>query len=196
MAPSGEDQYHPVDAIKAGASGTLVLGAAGVFAAAVQTSLAKRNVGAWSVFTRGGGTIATFAAAGGVYEFSKAVAANLREKKDAYNEGIAGFLAGSIVGLRAGRMPAILGCGATFAVLLSAYEYTGGSLRGYSRDPEADEFDRKEKLRLNRRRPIEETIAEVGEGRASAIHPPGYEERRRERIKEKYGIEINPVSAQ
>jgi hypothetical protein len=27
------------------------------------------------------------------------------------------------------------------------------------------------------------------------IRPPGYEERRRERIKEKYGIDINPVCA-
>jgi hypothetical protein len=27
------------------------------------------------------------------------------------------------------------------------------------------------------------------------IRPPGYEERRRERIKEKYGFEVNPVSA-
>jgi hypothetical protein len=27
------------------------------------------------------------------------------------------------------------------------------------------------------------------------IRPPGYEERRRQRIKEKYGIEINTVSA-
>lgn len=28
------------------------------------------------------------------------------------------------------------------------------------------------------------------------IQPPGYEERRRERLREKYGVEINPVSAQ
>lgn len=27
------------------------------------------------------------------------------------------------------------------------------------------------------------------------ITPPGYEERRRERIQEKYGFEINPVNA-
>ena len=27
------------------------------------------------------------------------------------------------------------------------------------------------------------------------IRPPGYEERRRERIKERYGIDINPVCA-
>lgn len=111
-------------------------------------------------------------------------------------------------------MPRILGYGAFTAVVLAAYDFTGNSLRGYDRDPEVDEYERKEYLRKNRRRPIEETIAELGEGRGggvyphllldalqavtdnmTAIHPPGYEERRRERIKEKYGIEINPVSA-
>lgn len=30
---------------------------------------------------------------------------------------------------------------------------------------------------------------------AIGIQPPGYEERRRERIKETYGFEINPVKA-
>lgn len=43
-------------------------------------------------------------------------------------------------------------------------------MTGYQRDPAVDEFDRKEYLRKNRRRPIEETIAEVGEGRGT-LHP-------------------------
>lgn len=58
---------------------------------------------------------------------------------------------------------------------MGAYDYTGGSLRGYKKDPEVDEFARKEALRKNRRRPIEETIGEVGEGRGMcfcAIHEP------------------------
>jgi hypothetical protein len=112
------------------------------------------------------------------------------------------------------RMPAVLGWGTLTAVALASFEYTGGSLKGFGRDPAVDEYERKEMLRKNRRRPIEETIAEVGEGRCefdayipmhaaggviwltcAAIHPPGYEDRRRERLKEKYGIEINPVSA-
>ncbi len=65
----------------------------------------------------------------------------------------------------AGRMPRVLGYGGLFAVVLTAFEYTGGSLRGWIRDPDVDEFERKETLRKNRRRPIEETIAELGEGR-------------------------------
>jgi len=53
---------------------------------------------------------------------------------------------------------------------MGAYDYTGGRLTGYQRDPNVDEFDRKEYMRRNRRRPIEETIAEIGEGRG--IPPP------------------------
>ncbi|KAJ8132661.1 hypothetical protein O1611_g964 [Lasiodiplodia mahajangana] len=70
---------------------------------------------------------------------------------------------------------------------------TGGTLRGTRTEVAGmDEYERKEYLRKNRRRPIEETIADIGEGRG--IEPPGYEERRRERLKEKYGVEIKPVS--
>lgn len=64
-----------------------------------------------------------------------------------------------------GTTPAVLGFGALTAVVMGAYDFTGGKLSGYSKDPEVDEFDRKEFLRKNRRRPIEQTISELGEGR-------------------------------
>jgi len=67
-------------------------------------------------------------------------------------------------------VPRVLGFGAGLAVLLGAFDYTGNSLRGYDRDPEVDEVARKEYLRKNRRRPIEETIAELGEGRGATAH--------------------------
>lgn len=66
-----------------------------------------------------------------------------------------------------GTTPAVLGFGALCAVVLGAYDYTGGRLTGYQKDPAVDEFERKELLRKNRRRPIEETIAEIGEGRGN-----------------------------
>lgn len=50
-------------------------------------------------------------------------------------------------------------------MLLATYEYTGGTLKGYLNRPEVDEYERKEMMRLNRRRPIEETLSEIGEGR-------------------------------
>lgn len=64
-----------------------------------------------------------------------------------------------------GSTPAVLGFGALTAVVLGAYDYTGGALTGYKKDPEIDEFERKEALRKNRRRPIDQTIMEIGEGR-------------------------------
>lgn len=63
-------------------------------------------------------------------------------------------------------MPMVLGYGAATSVLLTVFEYTGGSLRGKRPEIEGmDEFERKESLRRNQRGPIEQTIAEVGEGR-------------------------------
>ncbi|PVH88051.1 hypothetical protein DL98DRAFT_479188 [Cadophora sp. DSE1049] len=187
MAPADE-QYHPKDAVKAAINGTMITGAAGGLVSAIQNTLTKRNVSPWGVFTKTGGTIAVFAAVGGTYEFTRFASANLREKDDSLNTALGGFLAGSVLGLRFGSTPAVLGFGALTAVVLGAYDYTGGALTGYRKDPEMDEFDRKEALRKNRRRPIDQTISEIGEGRG--IYAPGYDERRRERIKEKYGIEV------
>lgn len=62
-------------------------------------------------------------------------------------------------------LPAVLGYGAGLAVLLGTYDYTGGVLSGYDKDPNVDEYLRKEQLRKNRRRPIQETLEELGEGR-------------------------------
>ena len=62
-------------------------------------------------------------------------------------------------------MPAVVGYGSALAVILGTFTYTGGRLSGFRRDPEVDEVSRKEHLRKNRRRPIEEVINELGEGR-------------------------------
>ncbi|KAI1456308.1 hypothetical protein F4805DRAFT_234575 [Annulohypoxylon moriforme] len=190
-----EKPFHPHDSLKSGIKGAILGGSAGFITAAVQNSLAKTNVGAWSVLTRGGGTIAMFTAMTSVYTFGKDATANLREKDDTWNVTVGSFLSGATIGLRTGRVPQILGFGAGFAVVMSTFEYTGGSLRGRGRseNPEMDDYEYKESQRKTRRRPIEETLAHIGEGRG--IKPEGYEERRRERLRQKYGVEINPVRA-
>ncbi|KAI9822562.1 MAG: hypothetical protein M1827_000281 [Pycnora praestabilis] len=182
--------YHAKDAVGTSIKSTMITGSAGALVSAIQNTLTKQNVTAWGVFTRTGGTIAVFAAMGGTYEFAKTASANLREKDDSWNPTIGGFLAGSVLGLRFRTLPAVLGYGAGLAVLLATFDYTGGVLTGYTKDPEVDEFARKEYLRKNRRRPIEQTVAELGEGRG--IYGPGYEERRRERLREKYGVDVAP----
>ena len=65
-------------------------------------------------------------------------------------------------------MPAVLGYGAGLAVFLGTFDYTGGVLTGYEKDPSVDEYDRKQQLRKNRRIPISETINDLGEGRGES----------------------------
>lgn len=101
---------------------------------------------------------------------------------------------------------------------MGAFEYTGGSLWGYQKDHDIDEFERRQQLRKQFRTSGEQTVAELGEGRGTfrsggevaavaaptltnaddtGIKAPGYEERRRERIKEAYGIDVptSPIPA-
>lgn len=61
--------------------------------------------------------------------------------------------------------PSVLGYGTALAAVLGAFNYAGGKLTGYEVDPNVDEVARKEYLRKNRRRPMEETVQQLGEGR-------------------------------
>jgi hypothetical protein len=58
-----------------------------------------------------------------------------------------------------------MGYGAALSVVLAAFTFTGGKLTGYERDPTVDEVSRKEFLRKNRRRPVDQIVNELGEGR-------------------------------
>ncbi|KAM0716091.1 hypothetical protein Q7P37_008605 [Cladosporium fusiforme] len=192
MAGQDHDDYHPKDAVGSAIKATLVTGGAGAFISTIQNTLTKQNVGAFGVFTRSGSTIGIFAAMGGAYMFSKDAAANLRQKDDSYNSAIGGAFAGSMLGLKFRSAPSVFGYGAALSIALAAFTYTGGKLTGYERDPAVDEVSRKEYLRKNRRRPVDEIVNELGEGRG--ITAPGFEERRAQRIKENYGIDV-PVAA-
>ncbi|MCJ1467469.1 hypothetical protein MMC07_006094 [Pseudocyphellaria aurata] len=162
---SKDTVYEPRNAFGQTIPATTITGAAGLVASAIQNTLTKQNVGAFGIFMRTGGTVATFAAMGGAFEFIRIAAANLREKEDSYNQAIGGFCAGAILGLRFRSFPAVLGIGAGVAILQGVFDYAGGSIRGYNKGPDEDEFERKERLRKNRRRPIQEFIDECGEGR-------------------------------
>ncbi|KIW00894.1 uncharacterized protein PV09_07646 [Verruconis gallopava] len=164
-------------------------GAFGAIFAGIQNTMTRRNPTFWGFFTRFGGTTVTFAATGATYAFVKNFSANLRETDDSWNAAYGGFLAGSIQGLRRLSFPAFFGYGSALASLLFIFDYTGSRWSVHSRDPDVDEVARKEMIRKNRRRPIAETIAELGEGRG--IEAPGFEERRRQRLKETYGIDLD-----
>jgi hypothetical protein len=65
--------------------------------------------------------------------------------------------------------PAILGFGTALAVAQGVFDYTGGKFEGYDKDPSVDEYERKKHLRLNRRKPIGETLEQLGEGRGKPL---------------------------
>nr|POF25086.1 nadh-ubiquinone oxidoreductase 21.3 kda subunit [Quercus suber] len=188
-----EVQYQPQDAIGGAVKATMVTGAAGLFVSTIQNTLTKQNVGAFGVFTRSGSTVAVFAAMGGVYQFTKDCSSNLREKDDALNSTLGGFMAGTMMGLRFRSMPGVFGYGTALAAILGAFSFTGGKLSGSNKDRDHDEVARKMAMRKNRRRPLEETVHELGEGRG--VYAPGYEERRAQRIKEAYNIDVPPPSS-
>lgn len=64
-------------------------------------------------------------------------------------------------------MPAVLGYGAGLAVILSTFDFCGHALTGYNKDPNVDDFERKQFLRKNYRQPAEQTFEEIGEGRGT-----------------------------
>lgn len=63
----------------------------------------------------------------------------------------------------------MMGYGATLAITMSVFDFTGG-LWGYDRDAQTDEYERRTQLRKAYRKPGEETIAELGEGRGRPFH--------------------------
>lgn len=68
--------------------------------------------------------------------------------------------------------PAVFGYGSGLAIILAAFNYTGGKLSGFNKDPTVDEVSRKEHMRKNRRKSAEETVQELGEGRGTYSQNP------------------------
>lgn len=71
--------------------------------------------------------------------------------------------------ITARTFPALLGYGAALATAMGAFEYTGGSLWGYKKNTDIDEYERRKQLRTNYQTPAEQTFAELGEGRGMSL---------------------------
>jgi hypothetical protein len=64
----------------------------------------------------------------------------------------------------------VLGAGAGFGVVVAAFRFSNG-LSGYKmKEDDVDEVARKEEMRKMRRRPLQETIEQLGEGRGMFHH--------------------------
>ena len=112
--------------------------------------------------------------------------------------------------ISAGRsIPFTLGAGATFATTLVAFRYANGFL-GSAKTVDEEELERRDKERKMRRRPLHETLEQLGEGRGKltrrfrpaisltrlGILAPGHEERRRERLLARYGVDVKEAQEQ
>ena len=62
-------------------------------------------------------------------------------------------------------MPSVLGSAAVLGVALAGAQYTGGAFSQRALDPDEDRFAKKEEIRKRFRRPVNELINEIGEGR-------------------------------
>ena len=101
-------------------------------------------------------------------------------------------------------MTAVIGNGMAMAAIIAVMAYTADTIVRTPDEAQAERQARKEEVRKRFRRPINELVNEVGEGRGTpsslgplryadhspGIYPPGYDERRKQRMKERYGIEI------
>lgn len=181
--------FQRQDAIGLGGRSAFMVGGAGLFFSAIQNTLSKTNNGAMGVFSRYGSTAFLFTAMGGTYGFVTAASANLRGSNDFLNNAVGGAAAGAILGAGKRTMPAVVGNAALLGVTLGVMGYVGTGVFGRQDvRPEEGRWPTKEEMRKRYRRPLNETINELGEGRG--IYAPGYEERRKDRLKEAYGIEV------
>jgi len=183
--------YQPQDALGRSARSAVLTGAAGLFIASVQNTVAKEQIGPFGVFTRFGRTIGLLTAMGGTFQFASIASANLREKNDFANHAFGGALAGSLNGLWRRSMVSTLGGALALGTVMGVISFTGRSMFETAGDKTYnDRMAQKEEAATRFRRPLNETINELGEGRG--IYGPGYEERRKQRIKERYGFDIQP----
>ncbi|PVF97592.1 hypothetical protein CPB86DRAFT_674776, partial [Serendipita vermifera] len=102
----------------------------GFVGSALQNAVQKHDHGWKGVFTRTGGTIWTFALAGGAYGFVDAYAKKTRQIDDAKNKFAAGCVAGFILGMQNRSIPLAIGTCVFLGTPVAVLHQQGGSLRG------------------------------------------------------------------
>ncbi|KAL9538774.1 hypothetical protein MBANPS3_010687 [Mucor bainieri] len=109
-----------------------IAGGIGLFVSAMQNTAQKHTTGARGVLTRTGGTIAFFAAMGGIFTLGECAAKGVREQDDAINAAIGGCAAGMLAGIKSHSFSKMCaGCAAVGATMY-AYEATGELKGGFA----------------------------------------------------------------
>ncbi|KAI8644174.1 hypothetical protein BD408DRAFT_481567 [Parasitella parasitica] len=109
-----------------------IAGGIGLFVSTMQNTAQKHTTGARGVFTRTGGTIAFFAAMGGIFSLGECAAKGIREQDDAINAAVGGCAAGMLAGIKSHSFAKMCaGCAAVGATMY-AYEASGGLKGGFA----------------------------------------------------------------
>ncbi|CDH55075.1 hypothetical protein RO3G_06554 [Lichtheimia corymbifera JMRC:FSU:9682] len=104
---------------------TVISGSLGLVVSAMQNTVQKHTEGAKGVFTRTGGTIALFAAMGGIFSLTECASKNIRGESDPLNAGIAGCAAGLVAGLKTHSIAKMCAACAGVGATMYAYEASG-----------------------------------------------------------------------
>ncbi|KAI8065741.1 hypothetical protein BC940DRAFT_303474 [Gongronella butleri] len=113
----------------------LIAGGLGFVVSAMQNTVQKHKQGAIGVATRTGGTVALFAAMGGIFTLGECAAKDIRGEDDPINAAIGGCAAGLVAGVKTGSIAKMCAACAGIGATMYAYEYSGqlkGSLAGKS----------------------------------------------------------------
>ncbi|KAI8968269.1 hypothetical protein BDF20DRAFT_895315 [Mycotypha africana] len=121
-----------------------ISGGVGFAVSAMQNTVQKHTTGAKGVFTRTGGTIAFFAAMGGIYTLGEAVSENMRGKHDGVNAAIGGCAAGLLAGIPTRSFAKMLAGCAAIGTTMYAFE-ASGQFSGIHKDKTSEEKRQYEK---------------------------------------------------
>lgn len=116
--------------LAAGAVGLTSGAVLGFVGSTLQNAVQQHNHGWKGVFTRTGGTIWSFALAGGVYGVVDSGLKQYRQKGDALNKFSAGCAAGFMIGMQGKSLPLAIGTCVFLGGPVAILEAQGGSLRG------------------------------------------------------------------
>ncbi|KAG2232347.1 hypothetical protein BDF21DRAFT_438846 [Thamnidium elegans] len=132
------------DCISEAGKTAAIAGGMGLFVSTMQNTIQKHKEGARGVITRTGGTIAFFAAMGGIFTLGECAAKDIRGEDDAINAAIGGCAAGMLAGIKSHSF-AKMGAGcAAVGTTMYAYEATG-QLKGSFTDKTREEKKQHEK---------------------------------------------------
>lgn len=161
-----ERSYVEKDSVFFGLKSMMISGSVGLMISAVQNAISKEPYNIRNSLVYTGRVVTTYAAMGGLFSFTEAFVSNLRKKEDPLNAFAGGLVSGSVGGIRARSLPAIVGYGLGLGCLMGFFDWCGGTLTGlyhgfYKENPEL----KKSLFKTEYRRPRSEIVQIIGSGR-------------------------------